>query len=476
MFVTSDPGIEHELWEFFTFKAPGYQFSPKYKARIWSGDIKLYKLRNKKLYRGLLPYVQQFCDDRNYRLIVELDDSDENFSLLECQEFLKTLKLPFEPRDYQVKALTQAIRRKRMLMLSPTASGKSFIIYGLIRFFGSRTLLIVPTTSLVHQMFDDFKNYSVNDNSWNVELQASKVMGGTSKEDLNDVVISTWQSAIKQTPEWLDQFEMVIVDEAHQAKAKSLTFILETMVNTQYRFGTTGTLDDTQVHKLVIEGLTGPTYKVTETKELIDQKYLADLHIKCIMLRYEDDQRRFLAKKENSAYKDEIKFLISNNKRNEYIANLALSLKGNTLILYQYVDKHGEILYNIINRKNTLDKNVEFIHGGVDSIIRESIRKNAEISTGNIYVASYGVFSTGVNIVNLDNIIFASPSKSRIRNLQSIGRGLRRNEDKTKCVLFDISDDLVWRNRKNHTYKHLEARLKIYMKERFSYQFYKVKL
>lgn len=475
MKVISDQGIERELHEFFTFKAPGYQFNPKFKARIWDGQIRLYKIREKTLYRGLLPYVEKFCEERDYRCIVELDDSTENFSLHECEEFLKTLNLPFDGREYQVKAITECIREGRGLLLSPTASGKSFIIYALLRYYAKRTLLIVPTTSLVHQMFSDFEDYSEHDPTWESELMCSKVMSGMSKEGLNPIVISTWQSAIKQSNKWFEQFDMVIVDEAHQAKAKSITTIMERMPHVSRRFGTTGTLDGLEVHQLVLEGLFGKIIKVTDTKELMDKKYLADLHIKCIMLRYGDDARRLLAQRDNSTYPKEVKFLVGNDKRNDFIVNLALSLKGNTLILYQYIDTHGEILYSKLKDK-AKDKNIEFVHGGVKSLAREDVRKNAEKTTDNILVCSYGTFSTGVNLVNLQNVIFASPYQSRIRILQSIGRGLRRSEQKTKCVLFDISDDLCWKNRKNHTYKHLEARLKIYMKERFSWEFYKVKL
>lgn len=181
---SEDRGIEKEMWEFFTYKAPGFQHNPKFKSKFWDGNIRLYKIREKTLYKGLIPFVETFCEERGYRLINQIEDLDESFSLNECKEFLDSLKLPakLEPRDYQIKAIAQCVRKGRAVMVSPTASGKSFIIYSLIRHYFKKTLLIVPTTALVHQMFGDFQEYSQNDPTWDVALECSKVMGGMSKE------------------------------------------------------------------------------------------------------------------------------------------------------------------------------------------------------------------------------------------------------------------------------------------------------
>ena len=164
-----------------------------------------------------------------------------------------------------------------------------------------------------------------------------------------------------------------------------------------------------------------------------------------------------------------------NRARNEFIKNLALSLKGNSLILFQFVEKHGKDLHNII-QEQAKGRHVFFVYGGTDVEVRESIRAITEKEKDAIIVASYGTFSTGVNIRNLHNIIFASPSKSRVRNLQSIGRGLRLGENKEEAVLFDISDDFRIGKFANYTLKHFIERVKIYDEEKFSYKFYNIEL
>ena len=267
-----------------------------------------------------------------------------------------------------------------------------------------------------------------------------------------------------------DQFDVVIVDEAHLAKAKSLTGIMEKAPNIKYRYGFTGTLDDTQTHKLVLEGLFGQVFQVTRTKELIADNTLAEFDIKAIVLGYSDAIRKI---NKNKSYQDEIDWIVRNEARNKYIRNLAWSLKGNTLILFQFVEKHGKVLEPLLYHA---DKQIHFVHGGVDAKIRESIRGIVESSGDNIILASYGTFSTGVNIKRLDNIIFASPSKSKIRNLQSIGRVLRRGNGKSKATLYDIVDDLQYKNYKNFAIQHFMERVNIYTNEGFDFKLYNIDL
>ena len=242
------------------------------------------------------------------------------------------------------------------------------------------------------------------------------------------------------------------------------------MENTKYRYGFTGTLDGTQTHKLVLEGLFGPAQTVTTTKELMDQKHLASFKIKILALQYKDEIRKTVAKMK---YQDEMDFLVSHEPRNKFIKNLALSLEGNTLLLFQYVEKHGKILQEMIESEAN-GRKVFFIHGGVKGEERDEIRGIVEKERDAIIVASYGTFSTGVNIRNLHSIIFASPSKSKIRNLQSIGRGLRRSDTKDSAVLYDVADDLSWKTTSNFTLKHLMEGVKIYDEEKFDYKLYSI--
>jgi len=466
-----DRGIAQELSDYFTFFVPGFQFTPAYKSRVWDGKIRLADLRTFSIYHGLVPYIEIFCKERDYTLEIDSDVSvTQNFSLVEAKEFVDTLKLPHEIRDYQLKSFVQAIRNKRMLLLSPTASGKSLILYCIIRYLqleNKRGLLIVPTTSLVEQMYKDFEDYG-----YDSEEYCHRQYSGKEKHTNKFLTITTWQSIYKNPGEYFEQFDFVLGDEAHQFKAKSLTTILSGCINAKYRIGTTGTLDGTQTHKLVLEGLFGPVYKATSTAELIDKGQLAAFKIKCLLLKHPES----VCKEARSwDYNQELEYIVKNTARNDFIRNLALSLNGNTLILFQFVEKHGKDLYANI-KEHTKNRHTFFVFGGTDVEIRESVRSITEKERDAIIVASYGTFSTGVNIRNLHNIIFASPSKSRIRNLQSIGRGLRIGDNKEEATLFDISDDFRLGKFTNYTLKHFIERVKIYDDEKFNYKFYNIEL
>jgi superfamily II DNA or RNA helicase len=205
----------------------------------------------------------------------------------------------------------------------------------------------------------------------------------------------------------------------------------------------------------------------------MDQGTLADLKIKVLVLNHPVAEAKKL---KGGTYQDEIAHIISFEPRNKFIRNLAVSLGGNTLILYSYVEKHGQVLYDLIKDKAG-ERKVFFVHGGVDGDEREAIRHIVEKEKDAIIVASYGTFSTGINIKNLHNIIFASPTKSRIRTFQSIGRGLRTAEGKEGMTLFDIADNLsTSKDKKNYTLNHLIERVKMYNSEGFPYELHTIKL
>jgi len=481
--VNCERYILKEMSEYFTFYVPGYKFTPAFRDRIWDGKIRLLNLSTGLIYLGLLSYIEEFCDDREYSLDYSNDlDVEDEFSVYHAQKFIETLNLhafgkAIKPRDYQIDAFVHAMQRKRTLLLSPTASGKSLIIYMLFRqlldYQGLKGLIVVPTTQLVEQLFSDFVDYS-SETDFNVNDNVHRIYQGKDKNTEKKLTISTWQSIYKMPKEYFDQFDFVIGDEAHGFKAQSLTTILTSATKTKYRIGLTGTLDGTKTHKLVLEGLFGPVKKVITTKELIDDGSVADLDIKCLVLKHPDD---VCEKMNKSSYKDEIKYLIECESRNKFIKNLAVSLKKNTLILYYMVDKHGKVLYNMIqNTENLGNRKVFFVHGGTETEDREEIRRIMEEEDDAIVVASYGTFSTGINIRNLHNVIFAFPYKARIKILQSIGRGLRKGEEKVKAVLYDIADDIRYKKYMNHTLKHFVERVKTYTDEKFNFKIYKIGL
>jgi superfamily II DNA or RNA helicase len=478
--VTCEKHITKELSEYFTFFVPGYQFVPAYRNRIWDGKIRMFNLQTNQIYLGLLPYIESFCNERSYTFDYgdPRPDVEDDYSLYHAKKFVDSLNIhahgePIEIREHQLDAYIHAMQKRRALLVSPTASGKSLIIYLIFRqlhqYQNLKGLIIVPTTSLVEQLYSDFGDY--NDGEM---TNVHRIYQGKEKDTDKPLTISTWQSLYKLPKEYFHQFDYIIGDEAHLFKAQSLTTILTSCVNAKYRIGLTGTLDGTKTHKLVLEGLFGTVKKVISTKELIDKQQLSNFEIKCLVLKHTDEE---CLKAKDYTYPEEIQYLISHEVRNKFIKNLTVSLGKNTLVLYQMVDKHGKILYDMIRETEKIgNRKVFFVHGGTDTTDREEIRRIMEIEQDAIVVASFGTFSTGINIRNLHNIIFAMPTKSSIRTLQSIGRGLRQNDGKEIATLYDISDDLRFKKHMNYTLKHFLERTKIYNEEKFPFKIYKIGL
>ena len=474
--IEADADIRRELGEYFTFEVPGFKFMPQYRSRVWDGKIRLFSYATGQIYAGLYPYILKWCEDNNVQVVNGTKIKQTKVDEKKVDDLIKALKIPnIEVRDYQREAFIHSIRTDRCLLLSPTASGKSLIIYlmmifNLLRLKDTKQhkiLIIVPTTSLVEQLFKDFKDYG-----YNSERNVHRIYQGHEKETNKRVIITTWQSIYNLPKTWFKDFGMVIGDEAHLFKAVSLTKIMTKLIKCKYRIGLTGTLDGTKTHKLVLEGLFGTVNKVISTSELQKSGKLAALKIMCLVLKHDKEACQLLKDKD---YQEEMNYLVSNDKRNKYIRNLALSLNGNTLLLFQYVEKHGKILKELIEDKSQ-NRKIFYIHGGVEADEREQVRTITEKSEGAIIVASYGTFSTGINIRNLHNIIFSSPSKSRIRNLQSIGRGLRLKDDNSAATLYDISDDLTYNDKENYTLAHFRERINIYNEEDFEYEIHNVEL
>ena len=470
--IESDIHVYYELADYFTFEVPGAKFMPTYKSRYWDGKIRLFNIQNGQIYVGLLDKIRQFCKDHEYTYEFKKNEYyglpfevNPNISREGVKDYVTSIS-KYKPRDYQVDGIYDALKHNRKLLISPTASGKSLMIYGIVRYFVERsqnTLIVVPTTSLVEQMYKDFEDYG-----WDVGSYCHKIYAGKERVTDAQVIITTWQSIYKLPRKYFERFSVVVGDEAHQFKSKSLISIMTKLGNAKYRYGFTGTLDGTQTHKWVLEGLFGPSYKIIKTDELMKKGHVATLDINVLLLKHPPNKFE--------TFEDEIQYIITHNRRNNFIRNLALDLKGNTLILFARVEGHGEPLFNLINSNSIIDRHVFFVHGGVATEDREKVREITESENNAIIVASYGTFSTGINIKNLHNIIFASPSKSRIRNLQSIGRVLRKGSNKTKATLYDIADDISYKSRRNYTLNHLIERIKVYNEENFNYDIVNIPL
>jgi len=470
--VQAEPHVYHELSDYFTFDVEGAKFMPQYRNKYWDGKIRLFSTSNGQIYVGLLDKIIAFCDRHDYTYEFVSNnyygipfEINEGISYQGVKDYMESI-CSHSPRKYQIEGVYDALRHNRKLLISPTASGKSLMIYALVRYYvdkKQKILLVVPTTSLVEQMHKDFQDYG-----WDSDSYCHRIYSGKEKTNEFPVTITTWQSVYKLSRSFFEDYNVVIGDEAHLFKSKSLISIMTKLHHAKYRFGFTGTLDGTQTHKWVLEGLFGPSYKITNTKNLQDAGHLAKLDIQCLVLKH--PPQRF------ETYQDEIEYLITHEQRNNFIKNLTLDLKGNTLVLFSRVEAHGAVLYEKINNSKQRKRKVFFIHGGVDTEERELVREITEKENNAIIVASYGTFSTGINIRNLHNVIFASPSKSRVRNLQSIGRVLRKGVNKVKAILYDIGDDCTYKSKRNYTLNHLIERIKIYNEENFNYEIITIQL
>ena len=471
--IDADASIRRELSDYFSFEVPGYKFTPQFRNRVWDGKIRLYSFATGQMYVGLYPYLKDWCNKKSVHIVESSDIlTHSNVTAADIDGMIEEYDLSIKPRDYQIEAYKFAIEHERGMVISPTASGKSLIIYMLCRHYlnmiNNNILIIVPTTSLVEQLYKDFKDYG-----YDVETNVSRKYHGYDIDEGKRIVISTWQSLYKMPKKFFEDYGAVIGDEAHLFKAVSLTKIMTKLTDCKYRIGLTGTLDDSKTHKLVLQGLFGTVNRVVSTKQLIDKKQLAQLKVMCLNLKYPEIEAK---KVYGVKYFEELEYLTQNTARNKYIRNLALALKGNTLLLFQLVEKHGEILFNLIKEKADPKRKVFFVYGGTETDDREKIRAITEKSDNAIIVASFGTFSTGINIRNLHNIVFSSPTKSPIRVLQSIGRGLRVGDKKDSATVYDISDDLTYKDKKNFTLTHFMERVGIYNREGFNYEIHTVDL
>lgn len=481
MKLIADSGVLQELSEFFAFRPAGYQFAPKFKARMWDGYIRLVTPFKPFLYIGLLNHLKEFAETRECKLVIDPElDSPEPVPDDYGYELAKEAGIKLELRDYQNDYIVNAIRHKRSLSLSPTSSGKSLMIYLIQQHyydaFQHRTLIIVPTISLVHQMAGDFVDYGCNPDL------IYKIQGGVDKATKSPIVISTWQSLMKQPKEWFDQFRVVIGDEAHLFTGKSLSDIMDKCTEAPYRFGFTGTISsDSKTHRMVLQGLFGEIKRFVSTKDLIDSGSVATFKIKALVLQHPKEVKSAFKTKIKTLQKEkrfhaEKEFIINNEKRNIFIRNLVWSLKDqNNLILFELVEKHGKILEPLLRREG---RQLHFIYGNTPGEERERIRQLIENDPEKKHdiLASYGVFSTGVNLRRLDNLILASGSKSEVRILQSIGRTLRKGNGSDDATLYDIADDISHGSYVNYTLDHFKKRIEIYSGEQFPFRIYNVNL
>lgn len=464
----------HAIRDHFSFFVPGYQFVPAFKAGRWDGRIRMLDAKNHTFPKGLLPRLVQWANHNDAS--VKVDQPKELKPVLEYdQEWEKSWPeiCHFNPFPHQVTAIRAGLRMNQVLLLSPTGSGKSLIQYMLIRYIIEHSdfniILTVPSTNLAEQIVQDFREYTKDD--FDVDSHVHILYSGKEKKTTKRVLITTWQSVFKESREFFERYNAFICDEAHQASQDSLTAIVEKLSHAPIRIGLTGTLNGSKLHELEMLARFGPLIRVATTEELIEAGLLARLDIECTRLSYPPDVARLVSSMD---YASEIDFLMAHDGRNEFIVNKAVSREGNTLVLFNFKEKHGELLREMLEERcEAAGKKFYYLTGDIDAKLREKVRPILEQNDNCVVLATFGILSIGWNVKNLKHLIFAHPYKALIKTLQSIGRILRVSVGKDGAKLYDIGDDLIHRTAKrekmNHTMKHFIERLTIYQDENFPY-------
>lgn len=480
------------LREHLTFEVEGHQFMPAFKIGMWDGKIRLLEVDGE-CYLGLWEMIKNFCERENRVCYIDPQISTKSLPYDKFLNFVDSLNVhsggdKIDPYDYQKDAAHWALEQQRCLLLSPTSSGKSLIIYTLARMYQrllpdpeDQILLVVPKAGLVHQMYSDFGDYSSNVD-WDVKTNCHKIKGKEKSTD-KKITITTYQSLTnkKTRPpkQWFSRFKAVMVDEVHKATADSVMSILEACTEAEWKVGLTGTFDESKTHEYTLRGLFGPVKKVITTKELMDSGRVANLTINVGLVQHADEHRKKLRnfttvekngkkKKIKATYAQEVEFIVNNWERNKFLMNLAAGLQGNTILMINQVE-HGENLYKWM-RQALPDRKIYLYTGRVKDDEREHIRQVVENLENAIIIGSLGVLSTGISIKRLDNLIFGHPTKSKVLTLQSVGRILRRCKHTDNLVtMYDIVDCFNAGSYENYTYGHGQERVRFYDQEQFKY-------
>ncbi len=466
----------YELSDELTFKVDGAHWSPAFRNGFWDGKIRLLN-KNGQLYTGLADFVKNFCKQRNYKFsglgFAEEKEINPDKLMKNIMSWNPTRyddnqkRVPLKPHKEQMMAIYAALLKKRLIVESATAAGKSFIVCTLTRILSrNKTLIIVPRVDLANQMLENYHEYFENwDPTIDLLYSGQKLTGA-------DILIGTWQSLAKRPKSFFEQFKTVIYDEVHEAESKSACKILESCTNAEFRIGLTGTLKDAKTHQLTLQGLFGKNYKFSRAIDNINKGVSAKLDILVQKLNYDVPlQGKFETGSEK--YMAELEYIWLHKARNAHIYNTANKLKGTTLVLFKNT-AHGELMYKEYREKYG-DKNIFIIHGGIDKEKRKKIRQYimAHPEDDILLFASLGTFSTGINIKTIKAAILAGPLKDKIKLLQSIGRGLRVTNDGAGFLFIDLVDIIP---NANILKKHGIERVNRYIEEEFSYKVEQIKL
>jgi len=468
--IVDDEDILQDLWIRYSEYQSGYQFSPKYKNRRWDGKIRKFSRETGVTQIGFTKDIISYFESNKmeYEMIGFEEEQvlDEKLFKERTDYFMRNSGISI--RDYQEEAIRVSLEKRIGILLSCTGSGKSLMLYNIIRHLRAddvkRIVLIVPNITLITQMRDDFKDYGYDDMENEVTL-----LGGGYKPNDNPVLISTWESLQNLDKDFFLDIEAVFVDEAHGSRAKKLEEILNYCSNAKYKIGTTGTLPNDAGDILKIRSVIGDVIFELKSKDLIDRGLLSDISIAGLILKYPND---FITLNKNRSYPEEVKLVEEHEGRNKVLEIILTKTNSshNSLILVNHI-KHIDTVKEYLENRFP-ERKVSIITGKVKSKERDEIRIGMEDEDGTIILATYATMSTGVNIPKLHNIVLYANSKSKIKVLQSIGRGLRRHVTKDKIVIFDVIDDLSYLNSRgrqvsNYLLKHWRERFGYYTEQHF---------
>lgn len=442
-----------DMKEEFAIHVPNYFFMGKYKAGMWDGCTHYIS------ERGFLPYGLLLDFMRTSLKLfpnVKIVPDDGVKALFKGPQLPIKYDLSLQPRPYQKEAIEICLERTKGIIQSATASGKSLVISYIIKHLLSnrevtgvkKCLIIVPSIGLTGQFKEDMISYGLPENL--IGEVHSK-----SKEWDKHIVISTWQS-LKSNHDKLELFECIIVDEVHKAKAFELKKILSKS-RSHYRFGFTGTLNVHITDLYNTRAFLGPVLKKFSSGFLADKGFISKCNVEVIKLSYPSGT----IANDYRGIKTEV---FNNSRRFDIISKIVNEADSSILLLVNYINE-GDRLLKLINRKT--NKEPIFLSGKDDVDMREKVRQRIIKGEKLALIATYGIMSTGVNIPNLKYLIIASPIKSKITTLQSIGRILRLHESKVDgATVYDIIDDV------KYIKKHGNIRLEYYESEGFDIKNY----
>ena len=453
---TEDSSLFDKIREHFSVENEGARFA-RYRGRF-AARRKYAITGTGNCEPGLYWDIRQYLIQEQIKVDIKITDKLKKIlNVGKDVELYKDFTL--ELREYQEEVIKKALKLGRGTCVLGTGAGKTLTTAALIEnYFQNcsdkdtfKCIVLVPDLGLVSQTYDEFNDVGTT-------FKMTKWTGKTKPDLTSNVVICNIGIVQSQfdNNDWMKYVDLLIVDECHKIKATNKISKIVSNIRTHNKYGFTGTLPENNLDKWSIIGKLGPVIYEKTSYELRLEDYLANVTVKILNLEY-NTPPRYLT---DNAYREELDFIYESHFRNTFLTKLCSKLENNTLILVNHISQGVELSEYLTECEN---KQIYFIRGEVEVETREDIKRIMEKDNNVICVAMSSIFSTGVNIKNLHNIIFAAGGKSFIRTVQSVGRGLRKHASKNKLVIFDICDNL------RYGLRHCEKRKDIYKAEKIKY-------